>query len=701
MKINRQMVKMMLMSILTAGTTTIVFTACSDELDLKDTTSSFSPDMENAPSAISEEQTYDAMNVRVTTNVDGAVMSRFGNNSVGAALARRLPSTSNQIDKETRLILVNGNDIARYRGSDMKSWAKVYLKGGSIAVERPTGAQLNALADALSEQLAAARTALLTADGDIVVKPHANQRSQRLQATCEGDLLKARVQNVKNFATTRAGVEDTQDGVVAELVIFSPDGCYQYVPKNSEENIDRSMDQDGVVKEKRVVPADAKTTAYNSGLMADGAAMWLMDEGATDTPHKASTRAAAESSINELMSCSDQFTVESYLRAYDWRNIEVSRNGTFRTIYKVWGVNDHGNNANTDYYYVKQNSLLRIGGKVYDNTTGDGYYDTFYWGAYEPRWYRSASNWEDGDNLYYGSWLGKYETSMELTGNGNITIEQALPSTDNNTNSQTIAIGTSKSESNNIGFSFSGMTTPALSLGLNYSHGWTKGTSFTMSSTTVSKDLKVVKNTKGNLVTWTYECGQEIKLYTDNKKKICHTMISDAVTNDVDIENQACWSVRNPSGRYTIKAYNYRELRCLTKKKGDGKKWNNWWFYNWRNDNFTLLEPNRAEQVWHFDVTPSTLGKEGHNGDKQKLTEALMTQFPEVFQTLTRVADRTIDSENTIQYTVAYAKAIINDKNGGRTMREYALDLGCSSYTIRWFCMDGNHNDYELTISVE
>ena len=177
MKINRQMVKMMLMSILTAGTTTIVFTACSDELDLKDTTSSFSPDMENAPSAISEEQTYDAMNVRVTTNVDGAVMSRFGNNSVGAALARRLPSTSNQIDKETRLILVNGNDIARYRGSDMKSWAKVYLKGGSIAVERPTGAQLNALADALSEQLAAARTALLTADGDIVVKPHANQRS--------------------------------------------------------------------------------------------------------------------------------------------------------------------------------------------------------------------------------------------------------------------------------------------------------------------------------------------------------------------------------------------------------------------------------------------------------------------------------------------------------------------------------------------
>ena len=700
MKINSHLVKMMLMSILTAGTTTIVFTACSEDLDLKDGTSDMSMAMENTQDVIPEEQTYDAMNVKVTTDIDGAVLSRFDDNSVGAALARRLPSTSNQIGKDTRLILVNGNDIARYRGSDMKNWAKVYMKGGSIAVERPTGAQLNAMADALSEQMAAARTALLTADGDIVVKPNTNQGSQRLLATWDGDLLKARVKNVKNFAMTRAGVGDTQDGVVAELVIFGPDGCYQYVPKNSEENSDRSMDQDGVVKEEQVIPADTKTTAYNSGLMADGAAMWLMDEGATDTSRKAITRASAKSSINELMSCSDQFTVESYIRTHDWRNYEVSRNGTFRTTYKVWGVNDHGNNANTDYYYVKQNSLIRVGGKVYDGETGNGYYDTFYWGAYEPRWYRSASNWENGHDLYYGSWLNKYETSMELTGNGNITIEQALPSTDNNTNSQTIAIGSSKSETDNIGFSFAGMTTPGLSLGLNYSHGWTKGSSFTMSSTTVSKDLKVVKNTKGNLVTWTYECGQEIKLYSDSKK-ICHTVVSDAVTNDVDIENQACWSVKNPSGRYTIKAYNYRQLQCLTKKSGTGKEWTDRWYSAWRDDYYTLLEPNRAEQIWHFDVTPSTLGQEGHNGDKQKLTEALMTQFPEVFQTLTRVADRTIDSENAIQYTVEYAKAIINDKNGGRTMREYALDLGCSSYTIRWYCMEGNHNDYELTVSVK
>lgn len=697
MKTNSNMVKMMLMSILTAGTMTIVFTACSDDLDLRDTADNIMSDKEGADAIIPAEQTSDAMNVRVTTNVDGAVLSNFKDNSVGAALARRLPSTSSSVDKDTRLILVNGDDIARYKGSDMKSWAATYLKGGSIAIERPTGAQLNALADALAEQFAAARTDQLTADGDIVVKARANRRSQSTESTYEADLLKTRVQNVKTFAKTRSGVDDTQNGVVAELVIFSPDGCYQYVPRNSEENKDGSIDQDGVVSEESVIPADAKTTAYNSGLMADGAAMWLMDDNATAS--KSMTRGSAESSINELMNCSDKFTVESFLRTHDWNNCEVSRNGTFRCTYRIWGVNDHGNNANTDYYFVKQNSLLRVGGKVYVPETGEGYSDTFYWGGYEPRWYRTASNWENGHDLYYGSWLNKYQSTMELTGSGNITIEQALPTTDNNTNSKTIAIGSSKSESNNIGFSFTGMTTPGASLGVNYSHGWTKGTSFTMSSTTVAKDLKVVKNTKGSIVIWTYECGQEIKLYTDNKNKICHTVVSDAVTNDVDIENQVCWSVKNPSGRYTIKTQNFRELRCLTKKKGDGKKWTNRWYNSTRDDSFTLLEPNRAEQVWHFDVTPSTLGKEGHNGDKKKLTEALMTQFPEVFQTLTRVADRTIDSENAIQYTIAYAKNIINDKNGGRTMREYAQDLGCNSYTIRWYCMDGNHNDYELTIT--
>ena len=692
MKKNYNMVNLMLMSIVTAAIT-ITFTACSDDLDLNEATNSLVNNNQEM-SMIVEEQTNDAMGVSMTNGMEAAVLSNFDNNSMGAALVRRLPAPAASVSKSTQLILVNGNDVAQYAGN-VKRWAHVYLNGGNIAVENPTGEQLTELANAMSEQLAAIRTAQLTADGDITIKARGN--SPKMECY-EGELLKVRAQNVKNFAVTRSGVADPQNDVVAEMVIFGTDGYYMYA--TTDEKSTTCMDQNGNISELPVEAADSEQTPYKSGLKADGAARWLMN---SDQPSAPLTRGSSDKGINELMGCSDQFTIESTIRTKDWKYREIDRSGTFTTTYRIWGVNDHGNNANVDYYYVKQSSTIRVGGQAYDCQTGNGYSKTYYWGDYRPEKYRNATNWPNGHELYYGSWLNKYETSMELTGGGNITTEYALPGTDNNSGSKSIAIGTSHSESDNIGFSFTGMfsASPGASLGLNYSHGWTDGTSFTMTTTTNAKELKVVKNSSGNKITWTYENSQKPKLYSKNKA-ICHSLVPDAVTNDVDIENQACWSVKNPSGRYTIKVYNYRQMSCLTTKKDDGEEsWTDYWFSNWRNDSYTLLEPNRAEQTWHFDVTPSTLGMEGHNGDKQKLTQALMTQFPDVFQTLTRVADRTIDSENAIQYIVEYAKQVINDKNGGRTMREYALDLGCSSYTIRWYCMDGTHNEYTLTINAQ
>ncbi|MBO5624358.1 MAG: hypothetical protein J5953_01030 [Prevotella sp.] len=693
METRYKMVNMVLMSIVTAALT-LNLTACSDDLDIQETPSSMVINNDDK-SVIPNEQTNDAMGVSVTNGMKAAVLSNFDGNSMGAALVRRLPAATASVGNATQVILVKGNDVAKYRGNGMKHWASVYLNGGNIAVENPTGEQLTALADAMSEQLTAIRKARLTADGDIQIKPRGNSAKKE---SYEGELLKVRTQNVKNFAATRSSVADPQNDVVAEMVIFSPEGCYMYA--TADKDATTCIDQDGNISERPVKAADNQLTPYRSGLKADGAARWLMGG---EKLKKSLTRASAEAGINELMGCSDKFTIESYIRTKDWEFDEIARSGTFTTTYRIWGVNDHSNNANTDYYYVKQSSTIRVGGKVYDNTTGKGYHDTYYWGAYDPVHYRSGKNWENGHDLYYGSWLNKYETWMELTGSGNITTEYALPGTDNNSGSKSIAIGTSHSETNTVGFSFTGMFSgnPGASLGLNYSHGWTDGTSFTMTNTTTAKELKVAKNSSGNKITWTYENSQKVEIYKDNNNKICHTLVPDAVINDVDVENQACWSVKNPNGSYTINVYNYRQMACLTKKKGDGKKWTDWTFSAWRNDSYTLIAPNRAEQTWHFDVTPSTLGQEGHNGDKQKLTEALMTQFPDVFQTLTRVADRTVDSENAIQYIVEYAKQVINDKNGGRTMREYALDLGCNSYTIRWYCMDGSHNDYTLTITAQ
>ena len=688
MKTRDKMVNMVLMSIVTAAILAVGVTACSDDMTIDENVNN--TEMSDNQYIIGEkpsEPMNDVMNASVTANVPAAVLSNFDNNSMGAALARRMPSATTSVGKDTRLILVKGSDIASNSGN-MKKWAETYLRGGSIAIENPTGKNLEALAKAMESQLAAAKTAQLTADGDIVIKAHGNRRNSK---TYEGELLKLRTQNVKSFAATRSSVADPQNDVVAEMVIFSPNSYYMYSTNSKEGDI--STDQDGNA-ENATVKESQQPTSYTSGLKADGAAMWL-SANAESPMHKA-RRAKSVSSgvagINDLMSCSDQFTVEGALYTRDWENSSVTRQGTFTTTYRIWGVNDHSNNANTDYYYVKQNSTLRIGGSRY--TGGNTYYDTFYWGKYEPRWYFQASNFENGDNLYYGSWLDEYKTYMDLSGDGNITVEYALPGTDNNSGSQSIAIGTSQSASLSIGGTFS--ASPGASL----TGGWAEGSSFTMTTTTTAKELKVVKNTDGTKVTWSYQNSQKPKLYSKSGK-ICHSIVPDAVTNDVDVENQVCWSVKNPSGRYKINVYNLRTMAYLTKTKDNGKRWTN--HASWLEDtnNYTLLEPNRAEQTWHFDVTPSTLGKEGHNGDKQKLAEALMTQFPEAFQTLTVVADRTIDSENAIQNVVAYAKQLINDKNGGRTMREYALDLGCDSYVIRWYCTNGTHNDYELTISLK
>ena len=165
------MVSLMLMSIVTAAIT-ISLTACSDNLDLNEAVNSIennNPEM----SVILSEQTNDAMGVSLPGDMQAAVLSNFENNSMGAALVRRMPAATASVNKGTRLILVSGNDVALYTGN-MKGWATVYLNGGSIAVETPTGAQLTTLADALSEQLSATRMAQLTADGDITVKARGN-----------------------------------------------------------------------------------------------------------------------------------------------------------------------------------------------------------------------------------------------------------------------------------------------------------------------------------------------------------------------------------------------------------------------------------------------------------------------------------------------------------------------------------------------
>ena len=116
---------------------------------------------------------------------------------------------------------------------------------------------------------------------------------------------------------------------------------------------------------------------------------------------------------------------------------------------------------------------------------------------------------------------------------------------------------------------------------------------------------------------------------------------------------------------------------------------------------YKLIVPNRAEQTWHMDVTFPEIGQEGHEGQKGLLTQYLEKQFPDLYQTKQLLADKTAESENTIKILVAQADYLLHNSDGGQTLREYALDLGISQYTIKWFTTDGKHSEYKVEVKAK
>ena len=87
-----------------------------------------------------------------------------------------------------------------------------------------------------------------------------------------------------------------------------------------------------------------------------------------------------------------------------------------------------------------------------------------------------------------------------------------------------------------------------------------------------------------------------------------------------------------------------------------------------------LIIPNRAVQKWYMDVTFPELGQEGFIGVKDELTDALKTQFPDIYKPTMELADQTDTAENTIKYVVGASKQLMQDSNALQTLKEYALD---------------------------
>ena len=176
----------------------------------------------------------------------------------------------------------------------------------------------------------------------------------------------------------------------------------------------------------------------------------------------------------------------------------------------------------------------------------------------------------------------------------------------------------------------------------------------------------------------------------------------DAVIYDVNIDNQACWSVSNPEGAYTLQTNRKPKMQSYFCNVDENHEdWNTAWPSDGEGISYTLLIPNRATQTWRMDVTFPEIGQAGHEGQKAQLIEALQRHFPDLYQPTLSLADQTEESENTIKSLYAMSQQLILHSDGSKTMKEYAKDMGISQYTILWYTTDGKHNKYDVTVTAD
>jgi len=636
------------------------------------------------------DMNVDELNVKVTADMPTAVLSSFDENSMGAALVRRLNIKTNEVTSDTKMILIKGEDIQNRPVTEWMQAAKIYLQGGYIAIEKPRNAHMVEVAEQLSTKLEQATIELMTQSGHVTITPPNQQSGNAINS--DAARINARVANIAAIAGTRGDASGTD--AVAEMVIFSPMGYYQCEPHQGVLVSSSYTDKDGkeVVKEEIHNP---DYTKRSSGCLADGAAMWLNTKNAQTPTNRVTKRADAQGAINELMSASEEYNYQRSLMAHDWNGKTRKKSFGYIETTRVWG--SHNMKTNKDYYFVEQTALSAVGGQQ----EGDARFDpnkTLYAGPYkEDEWIDADFNSKDNHySKYYGAYWQEGNYSLNLVGSGTIKLEDALPTTDNNTMSTSIAVGETHSETSTVGVSM-GMVGFNPSVGLNYSHGWTDGTSYTMTTTTNTKEIAVQKITEVNKVTWKYQMGQTPYADMDCDK---HRLVPAAVTTDVNMDNQACWSVEKPEGKYTLEVTSFSNLQSLWSNR------DNWRCHNvtspsTEHNKYELIEPNRAEQTWHMDVTFPEIGQPGHEGQKGLLTQYLEKQFPDLYQTKQSLADKTAESENTIKILVAQADYLLHNSDGGQTLREYALDLGISQYTIKWFTTDDKHSVYTVEVKAK
>lgn len=651
-----------------------------------------------------EEPTIDRMGVLVTADVPTAVIGTIDEGTTGASLVKRLPKTTASIDADTRMVILSGsmfdNMAAALDPEVMKAAVRLTMDGGYICLTNPTNEQAGAFGLTYLLSL----LALEETDIEQLFDITSEEATEAAQSSPRLERMKMRMANMQRVARTRADDEDMDmNAPFAEMIILGSNDYFMQEP--FEENFTSYVsesDENGNSTDPQVVTGKMTRTAAISGMLADAAAQWLNDTEKSyqqAAARRTKTRASGSSNINELMNASETFTYNgdicftdddaSTMRRYNRVNMKVSS----------WGV--HNIDANKDYYYLKQNVTLcmgdRNGSKIFYPTRGENY------------WYHATNFGEY--NRWYGAFLSKYATSMDLTGSGSIHLEAAAPNTDNNSSTTTVTTGTSHSTTETVGITWgaSGGANASgpmgsFSVGGSYSVGTTNGSSFSVGMSQTTKELGVKKNTVGTKVAWTYT-GALPQYYEREGDLIyyCHQTPAAILVNDADVSQEICWSVDNPSGQYTVNITSSPQTAVLVYvyKNVDGYT-NAPRKYVYNNDadatyTHNLLEPNRAMQSWRMYITIDEWVSSPIVGAQGELESNIRNAFPDLYASTFRIADKTATSLNTIGYVVKASKEIMT-KNVD-ILQSYARSWGIKKFTIHWRCDDRNVTTREgLTI---
>ena len=626
------------------------------------------------------EPTADQMSVRVTADLPVAVLSNFDENSTGAALKRRLNAPSPAITENTRLVLVEGSDMMKWDNETFDKVAAVVRNGGYLAIETLTGTEMKWFADRLVEREFVWEQAYIDDNYDI-------SGGAQNAVSSFASRWQARAKTIRDMGT-RAGVA-LDDSVVAELVAFSNVAYFYMDPFRTEVTINTSsVDEDDNVIDFQTTTAKLERTAFRAGQMADSAAEWFNEEEERDeepAPSPFATRSGG-SAINEILSATEKFSYTGNVQFYQ-QNMEVCTRAD-RINYDVysWGVNDL--TTGTDYYYVESRILLRMGPMQY---TPGGTVWKILFPCEKSEWYDATGYGEY--NSWYGCFLTQFIDTMDLSGAGTVKLEEALPYTDNNSGSKAIIIGSTYGTTQTIGGSFTGnfSANPGVNLGISYSYGWSESNSFTLNTTQTYKDLGVVKNTVGKQVKWTHKANKPT-FYVEtknNKYYFCHTVVPDILVNDVDLTHEACWSVANASGPCTVDISADLQLGALmfVFNKNTEKEQKNKYFYSdtpTKRISHTLVEPNRARQLWRMEVVVNAKLPDADSRARKYIEEDLKTHFPNCFKEQFEVCDKTATNVEVIDAVINASKQIF-DKNIS-SLKMYAEDYGVLQYTIRWKC---------------